>query len=210
MDADVKQLADALVDLGRLTMQFSRIDRTACYHPDQVTKESDSDHTVMLGWLAPALAQRCFRGLDVGLVAQFALIHDAVEVYAGDTQTLRIDGAGREAKKAREQAAADRIFDEFYNTLPWFPHMIYRYEKQDEPEARFVRGLDKCLPKIVHLLDGCKGLHEFGISREELAQTLADQHVDMQGYVGEFTDLLDVRAELVSRVLAHPSWERAQ
>lgn len=206
---DTKRLADALIDLGNLAMVFGRIDRTACYHPDGGAKESDADHTVMLGWIAPALAARCFPDLDLGLLAQFALIHDAVEVYAGDTQTLRISGPGRAAKKAREQAAAGRIFDEFHSVLPWFPEMVYRYERQDEPEARFVRGLDKCLPKIVHLLDGCAGLHEFGISRAELAATLAEQDTDMRTYVGEFGALLDVRAELVSRVLAHPSWERA-
>ena len=206
MAADTKQLVDSLVDLGRLAMQFSRIDRTACYHPGGERKETDADHTVMLGWIAPALAQRCFRSLDLGLVAQFALIHDAVEAYAGDTQTLRIDGDGKAAKKAREEAAADRIFDEFNGHLPWFPSMIFRYEKQIEPEARFIRGLDKCLPKIVHLLDDCAGLHEFGIDRDELTNTLAAQHDDMQRYVGEFVELLNVRTELVSRVLAHPSW----
>ena len=36
----------------------------------------------MLGWIAPALADRCFPSLDAGLVAQFALIHDMPEVYA--------------------------------------------------------------------------------------------------------------------------------
>lgn len=205
-DQDIDRLTDSLIELGRLAMTFSRIDRTACYHEDGITKESDSDHTVMLGWVAPALAQRCFRSLDIGLVAQYALVHDAVEAYAGDTQTLRIDGDGRAAKKAREEAAADMIFDEFNGELPWFPSMIYRYEKQEEPEARFVRGLDKCLPKIVHLLDGCAGLHEFGMDHAELTKTLAEQHNDMQRYVGEFVALLEVRAELVSRVLAHPSW----
>lgn len=206
MTEDVKLLADALVDLGQLAMQFSRIDRTACYHPGGQRKETDADHTVMLGWLAPALANRCFADLDVGLVAQFALVHDAVEAYAGDTQTLRIDGDGRAAKRAREAAAHNRIHAEFAISLPWFPDMIERYEAQIEPEARFIRGLDKCLPKIVHLLDGCTGLHEFGISRNELTKTLAEQDTDMRRYVGEFTVLMDVRAELVSRVLAHPSW----
>jgi putative hydrolase of HD superfamily len=205
--ADVKALADALVDLGRLAMQFARIDRTACYHPGGKRKETDADHTVMLGWLAPALAARCFTDLDIGLIAQFALVHDAVEGYAGDTQTLRINGDGRAAKKAREAAAHKRIRAEFSETLPWFPDMIERYEAQVEPEARFVRGLDKCLPKIVHLLDGCAGLHEFGISRDELTVTLADQDTDMRRYVGEFTALMDVRTELVTRVLAHPSWD---
>src|SRR5689334_19330112 len=160
-------LADAMVDLGRLALAFGRIDRTAVYHPDGVTPESDSDHTVMLGWLACALAARYFPRLDVGLVAQFALVHDAPEVYAGDTPTLRIDAAGRAAKAAREHAAVGRLRAEFADRLPWFVDMITAYEAQVLPEARFVRGLDKVLPKIVHLLDGCTGLREQGMDRAE-------------------------------------------
>src|SRR6266851_2925642 len=49
-------LADAVAELGGLALAFGRIDRTACYHPDQVTAESDTDHTVMLAWVAPSLA----------------------------------------------------------------------------------------------------------------------------------------------------------
>lgn len=87
-DAD---LAEAVIDLGRLALAFGRIDRTACYHPEGDMRESDTDHTVMLGWIAPALAAGLYPGvLDPGLVASYALVHDAVEVFAGDTPTLRI------------------------------------------------------------------------------------------------------------------------
>ena len=198
-------LADALVDLGRLALAFGRVDRTAVYHPDRVTPESDTDHTVMLGWLACALAARCFSHLDVGLVAQFALVHDAPEVYAGDTPTLRITAAGRAAKAAREHAALDRLHGEFVDRLPWFPAVIAAYERQILPEARFVRGLDKLLPKIVHLLDGCTGLREQRMDRAELTEVFHRQREDMTRYVGEFTTLMDLRAELVGRVLTHPT-----
>lgn len=200
----VEQLADALVDLGRLALAFGRIDRTAVYHPDGVTPESDTDHTVMLGWIACALAARCFPRLDAGLVAQFALVHDAPEVYAGDTQTLRIDAAGRAAKAVREHAAVDRLTAEFGDRLPWFPAVIAAYEAQELPEARFVRGLDKVLPKIVHLLDGCAGLRQFGIRRAELVEVFRRQGDDMACYVGEFVDLMQLRAVLVDRVISRP------
>ena len=196
-----QRLADLVVDLARLALAFGRIDRTAVYHPDGVTPESDTDHTVMLVWVACALAARCYPGLDVGLVAQFAAVHDAPEVYAGDTQTLRIDTAGRAAKADREQAAATRLRREFAAALPWFPDTIDRYEAQREPEARFVRGVDKVLPKAVHLLDGAAGLREFGIGRTELAEVLDRQREDMRRYVGEFTELMALRAELADRVL---------
>lgn len=199
-----QELANALVDLGRLALAFGRIDRTAVYHPDQMTPESDSDHTVMLGWLACAVAARCFPGLDIGLVAQFALIHDAPEVYAGDTPTLRISTLGRTAKEDRERAAVNRIHTEFVSTLPWFPELLISYELQVLPEARFVRGMDKILPKIVHLLDGAAGLVEQGMFRTELTQVFTRQRVDMMRYVGEFTELMELHAELASQVQAQP------
>jgi putative hydrolase of HD superfamily len=201
----VTDLADAVVDLGRLALAFGRIDRTAVYHPDKITPESDTDHTVMLGWLACALAARFFPQLDQGLVAQFALVHDAPEVYAGDTSTLRITDAGRAAKADRERMAVDRIRAEFWLTLPWFPRLLQRYEAQVEPEARFVRGLDKVLPKIVHLLDDAHGLVEQGMGRAELTGVFERQEIDMQRYVGEFSELMALRAELVDRVLAQPA-----
>lgn len=194
-------LAAAVVDLARLALAFGRIDRTAVYHPDGATPESDTDHTVMLGWVACALAARFFPALDVGLVAQFALVHDAPEVYAGDTPTLRIDAAGRAAKAAREHAATRRLAAEFGARLPWLPALVGRYEGQDCAEARFVRGVDKVLPKAVHLLDGCAGLREHGMGRAELAGVLEAQRADMAGYVGEFAELMALRAELAGRVL---------
>lgn len=199
-----EQLADSLVDLARLALAFGRIDRTAVYHPDRITPESDTDHTVMLGWAACAIAATWFPGLDLGRVAQFALVHDAPEVYAGDTPTLRITADGRAAKAAREVAAVDRLTTEFAHRLPWFPATLRTYENQQLPEARFVRGVDKVLPKLVHLLDHCTGLVEQGMSRAELADVFERQRDAMDSYVGEFGALMDVRGELVRRVLDQP------
>lgn len=202
---EVAGLADSLTDLARLALAFGRIDRTGVYHADRTTPESDTDHTVMLGWAACAIAATWFPELDVGLVAQCALVHDAPEVYAGDTPTLRITDQGRAAKAAREAAAVERLDAEFAHRLPWFPATLRCYEDQQLPEARFVRGVDKLLPKLVHQIDQCTGLLEQGISRAELADVLARQHRDMSRYVGEFQTLMDLRDELAHRVLEHPA-----
>ncbi len=196
-------LADAVIDLGCLALAFGRIDRTACWHPDGAMRESDADHTVMLGWVAPALASRLYPlALNVGMVAQFALVHDMAEVYAGDTPTLRISDAGRAAKAERERAAVKRIDHEFMARLPWVAETLYLYERQMMPEARFVRATDKILPKIVHLLDGAKGLTEEGMTVAELREVFTRQATDLTGYAGEFTALLDLRATLVERTIA--------
>jgi hypothetical protein len=64
-------LADHLAGLARLALQFGLVDRTACYHADRRTRESDTDHTVMLTWIAPALADLLYPDrLDAALVAR--------------------------------------------------------------------------------------------------------------------------------------------
>jgi putative hydrolase of HD superfamily len=203
------QLVDAMVRLSGLALRLGRVDRTYCYHPDRQRKENVAEHTVMLGWIAPTLAQALFPGLDRGLIAQLALVHDAVEVYAGDTPTLRITERERLAKAARERAAADRIREEFLATLPWFTALVDEYESQSLPEARYVKAVDKLLPKIVHLLDGLHGIHEQSLPRIELAATLAQQDIDMRVYAGEYDALFELRDLLVSAVLGHDSWEAA-
>lgn len=194
------ELLDSIIGLGGLALRFGRIDRTACYHPDQVTPESDSDHTVMLGWLAPALAFQWYPDLNVGLVAQLALIHDAPEVYAGDTPTLRLTAEIAATKNAAERAATDQLSREFGETLPYFPALIRLYEEQEIPEARFVRALDKCLPKIVHLADNAHGLIEQGMNAAELVERMTVQRADMADYAGEFGELLKLHAALTNRV----------
>jgi 5'-deoxynucleotidase YfbR-like HD superfamily hydrolase len=192
--------AQAVIDLGELSLAFGRVDRVT-YHPDGKTLESDTDHTVMLGLVACAFASRYLPELDLGAIAQFALVHDVVEVYAGDTSTLRIDGDGKAAKKAREAAAQRRITQEFHKRLPWLPSMISLYEAQHLPEARYVRALDKLLPKITHILNDRVTIREHGMSHVELTRRYEEQFYEIFQYAGDFPPLLHLREELVEMVL---------
>lgn len=197
----VTDLADKLIDLARLSLLFGRTER-ATFHEDGKRPETDTDHTVMLGLAACALAKEV-GGLDVGLVAQFAFVHDLVEAYAGDTPTLRMPtDAAKAGKKAREQAAFERIMREFGLTLPWIDRTIAAYERQVQPEARFVRALDKVLPKLTHILNGCVTPKAQGATAAELRERYAEQERDMAGYAGDFPVVLEVRGVLVERMLA--------
>lgn len=192
--------ADAVIALGQLALDFGRVNRIT-YHQDGATPESDTDHTVMLGLVACALAHGT--DLDVGLVAQYALVHDLVEVYAGDTATLRaLSGDAKADKKAREQAAYCRIFNEFDRAFPWLADTIANYEHQEDREARFVRALDKLLPKITHLGNGCATLHEQGMAFDQLTARYDLQEQELMAYAAEFPIIFELRADLVGRVLA--------
>jgi len=58
-------------------------------------------------------------GCTTGRIAQFAIVHDLVKAYAGDTNTLAIASSEANDKEAREAAALDRIRDEFGSCFPW-------------------------------------------------------------------------------------------
>jgi putative hydrolases of HD superfamily len=193
-------MADSVIALGRLSLAFGRVNRIT-FHEDGTTPESDTDHTVMLGLVACALAAR-ERDLDVGQVAQFALVHDLVEVYAGDTPTLRALSADAKAdKKAREHAAFQRIVREFVDALPWLPAALAAYEQQTIREARFVRAVDKLLPKITHLSNGCATLRAEGVTYDELVARYELQEKELREYAGEFAVVFELRAALVGAVL---------
>ena len=161
----------AVVELGELAMIFGRINRTCVVHPTG-EPESDTDHTVMLAWVAPSLAEMInlragFDRYPVGKVTQYAVVHDAVEVYAGDTPTHKITAEGLAAKQDREYDAAVRLYEQFAKRLPWFARTVRRYEEQADPVARFVRSVDKIMPKVVHVLNAATDLMRAGLSYED-------------------------------------------
>jgi putative hydrolase of HD superfamily len=190
---------DAVIALGQLALAFGRVNRIT-FHEDGTTPESDTDHTVMLGLIACALADGT--DLDTGLIAQFALVHDLVEVYAGDTATLRaLSDTAKADKKAREHAAFLRIKREFGDSLPWLLATLGDYEAQIGREARFIRAVDKLLPKITHIANECATLRAQGVGPVELAARYDQQERELMEYAAEFPVVFELRADLVGRVM---------
>lgn len=194
---------DPVIRLGDLALKLGDVDRVT-FHADGVTPESDTTHTVMLGLVACAFAHRYLPQLDIGLVAQYALVHDLVEAYAGDTPTLRtLTPEQKREKTRREKDACARIMLEFVNDLPWLAFSLNDYEQSARPEARYVHAMDKILPKITHLLNDCAGLYENGITPDELRKRFEVQIAELKEGTSslEFLPLFDLYAELVAMVM---------
>lgn len=192
--------AQGLVDLGRLIFQFARVNRVT-YHEDGVTPESDTDHTVMLSVCACALGEKLYKDtLDLGLVAQFAIVHDLVEAYANDTDTFGITENDRKAKDEREKGALKRITEEFTGVYPWIPQTIQTYERLDTKEARFVKTVDKLMHKITHILNKGAYFKVCDMDRETMwnnYQTLVRDYEHKYG--AEFPEILALMDELITQ-----------
>jgi putative hydrolase of HD superfamily len=192
----------AVVELGKLALVFSRVNRVT-YHDDSLTRESDSDHTVMLALIACSYAERCYKDtIDLGKVAQFAIIHDLVEAYAGDTDSLGITQESKMDKNHREEQAFIRIKEEFQSSFPWLINTIEEYDSLASKEARYIKLLDKAMPKITNILNNGKRLIEAGKSKDHVEE-LFDQQIIMytETYGAEFPEVIELLKDLMKGVM---------
>lgn len=197
---NIGKAADDVVAMGKVALDFGRV-RRITFHPDGQRPETDTDHTVMLALVACSLAERWFAGLNIGRVAQFCVVHDVHEVYADDMPTLReLTTEQRAMKMMLERDAARRLGVEFAD-LPWLTSMIALYESQSTPEARYVKFVDKVMPKITHLLNGGVTIARQGMTRDELVTRYERQGIELARYAEEFPLVEHLRRTLVLRVL---------
>jgi 5'-deoxynucleotidase YfbR-like HD superfamily hydrolase len=146
---DAQQAHDYLLNLGELTVRFAKVERAPRY-PDG-HRENDAEHSYHLALSAVELAADYYPELDVGLVAQYSLVHDLPESYVGDTWTIGISDEARAKKELAEAKATERLVKEL---PPHIAQLLKRYEQQIEPEARFVRFIDKLTPGIINIMAG--------------------------------------------------------
>lgn len=198
-------LGAGVVELGRLALLLGLEDRSSL-HADGKTAESVTDHTVMVGLLACALAARYEPRLDTGRVGELSLVHDMVEVYAHDTSTLRLLTAAALADKARrERAALERIAAELGMALPWVVERITEYETLSTREARWVKAVDKVAVKITHILNRAAAPRRDGVTVAELRaryDVQFDEVFGPGGYGSDFPALALIYRQLVDEELA--------
>ena len=133
-----------LLDLQRLLQRFNEIDRVVHRkHGDGMRQENDTEHSYNLTMTAWYLAPS-FPNLDCNQVIKYALVHDLVEIHAGDTFAFASE-ALLGGKHEREQAAARQLQTEWAD-FPEIHVLIKEYETRANPEARFIYALDKIMP----------------------------------------------------------------
>jgi putative hydrolases of HD superfamily len=116
---------------------------------DRSRRENSAEHSWHLAVMANLLAEYATTSVDVGRVTRMVLVHDIVEVDAGDT--FAYDTAGLVTKTERERTAADRIF----GLLPAEQGTELRklweeFEAEETAEAQFANALDRLEPCLLN------------------------------------------------------------
>ncbi|NRQ31373.1 HD domain-containing protein [Nonomuraea sp. NN258] len=116
---------------------------------DGSRRENDAEHSWYVGMLAMVLGEHAPPGTDLHRVVAMLLVHDLVEIDAGDTFVY--DQVAVAAQAAAERTAADRIFA----LLPREQGARIRalwdeFEARETPEARFAKALDRFAPILAN------------------------------------------------------------
>lgn len=130
-------------------------------------KESDAEHTWHIATMLILLEKDLNEKIDLVKALKMVLIHDLVEIYAGDT--FAYDYKGRENKKEREENAAKKLFAILPEDIEKELHQLWNeFEENKTKEAKIVKSLDKIQPIIQNICSNGMGWKEHKVKLEEI------------------------------------------
>lgn len=147
-DANLGATIDFIVEMDRLKSVYRQSPLL-----DGSRRENSAEHSWHLAVMALILAEYSDKQVNVGRVIELLLLHDIVEIDAGDVSIY--DDPGNVNKLDREKQAAERLF----GMLPAAMGVRLKaawleFETGDTPEARFARALDRFQPLLINFHSG--------------------------------------------------------
>lgn len=165
------------------------------YVADGSRHENDAEHSWHLALMAMLLSEYANEPVDVLHVVKMVLIHDAVEIDAGDTYAY--DDVGNATKREREESAADRIF----NILPEDQAKEMRdiweeFEANETPEARFANALDRIQPIMLNDITGGRAWREHKVASTQVIKRNQNTHLGSEQLWGYAKALVEKNRNL--------------
>ena len=131
-------------------------------------QENSAEHSWHLAVMALALADHAPAGTDLARVIGMVLVHDIVEIDAGDL-FLYADPAAHERQEIAERAAADRIFAILPSDQAAAMRQMWgEFTERKTAEARFARALDRLQPMLENFAVGGGTWQRFGITADQV------------------------------------------
>ena len=163
----IAQQLDFLIEADRLKSVL----RGTTLH-DGTRRENSAEHSWHIMLYALTMAEHANRPVNIDRVLRMLLLHDIVEIDAGDAP---IHGNHDTAEMAaKEQAAADRLF----GLLPSDQQQAYRalweeFEAAETDDAIFAKSIDRVQPVISNLESGGASWIDYNVTREQLETRVA-------------------------------------
>ena len=162
MDERIKKQLDFILEIDKeknITRQTSL--------SNHGRKENDAEHAWHMALAAYLLKEYSNEPIDIGKTMLMCLIHDIVEIDAGDTYAY--DEEAKKTQKQREDAAKERIF----SLLPddqkeKLTKLFDEFENNTSAESRFAHSMDNLQPLILNHSNGGSDWREHGVTAKQV------------------------------------------
>lgn len=161
--------ADRLAQQIRFIIEVDQLKQVIrrSYLVDTSRRENSAEHSWHLAVMALLLAEHADCPVDLLQALKMVIIHDMIEIDAGDTYIY--DEQGYADKADREQQAATRIFGLLPENQAQEIHSLWQeFETGSTPEAQFANALDRLMPLMHNYYTEGKSWQEHGITADQV------------------------------------------
>lgn len=193
---DLTQQLDFILELDRLKAVY----RQALVKVDNNRQENSAEHSWHISLLAQTLHQYAQETVDINRVVTMLLIHDIVEIDAGDTfafaEQHELDG-----QEEKELNAANRIFgllpDAQFSAMKT---LWLEFEQATTADARFAKAMDRILPLLQNMQNEGGSWARHGVKKTQVIKR--NQHLEglapkLWAYVNEQINIAVAKGWLI-------------
>lgn len=139
------------------------------YLTDGSKHENDAEHSWHLALMTFLLAEYANETIDILKVMKMVIIHDIVEIDAGDTYAY--DENGHQDKYEREVKAAERIFNLLPQDQAYEMRALWdEFELRESTEAKFAAALDRIQPILLNYCSEGRAWKHHGIKKQQVIE----------------------------------------
>lgn len=118
---------------------------------DESRRENDAEHSWHIAVMAMLFKDYAPEGCDIGKAVQMCVVHDLIEIYAGDT--FAYDVNANQDKEEREKLAADKLFGELPDNLGTDLRSLWEeFDEMATPTAKYATAMDRIQPYLHNTL----------------------------------------------------------
>lgn len=164
-DWESERLRQQFAFLLELDKEKEVIRRTPLH--DNSRMEDDAEHAWHMAVMTLVLSEYANEDIDVFHTVSMVLIHDLVEIYAGDTYAY--DEEGKKTQKAREEAAKEKLFSQLpEDQAAKFKALFEEFDARETPESKFANAMDNVQPSMLNDASGGTSWAEKGVRLSQI------------------------------------------
>lgn len=155
---------------------------------DNSRRENDAEHAWHMAVMAYLFREYANEDIDISKVILMCLIHDVVEIEAGDTYAY--DEEAKKSQREREEIAKKHIFGMLPSDQGRELEALFdEFEAQETAEARFAKAMDNLQPVLLHEANGGGDWKEHEVTKEQIMRR---QEKTRRGSEALFTVIKDI------------------